>query len=39
MDNLCVMCGASIPDGRQVCPICEADIDDRLSCGLLEEDT
>lgn len=22
----CVICGAIIPEGRQVCPICEADI-------------
>ena len=21
-DNLCVICGATIPEGRQVCPIC-----------------
>lgn len=24
MDNLCVMCGAVIPEGRQACPQCEA---------------
>ena len=24
MDNLCVCCGIPIPEGRQVCPICEA---------------
>jgi len=24
MDNLCVMCGAVIPEGRQTCPQCEA---------------
>lgn len=24
MDNTCVMCGEIIPEGRQVCPICEA---------------
>lgn len=23
-DNPCVMCGAVIPEGRHVCPICEA---------------
>ena len=23
MDNLCVICGSVIPEGRQVCPICE----------------
>ena len=21
-DNLCVICGAVLPEGRQVCPIC-----------------
>lgn len=21
-DNICVICGATIPEGRQVCPIC-----------------
>lgn len=24
IDNLCVMCGAVIPEGRQACPQCEA---------------
>ena len=23
MDNTCVVCGAVIPEGRQVCPTCE----------------
>lgn len=23
MDNRCVICGAIIPEGRQVCPECE----------------
>ena len=23
MDNRCVVCGAIIPEGRQVCPNCE----------------
>ena len=23
--NTCVICGAEIPEGRQVCPICEGD--------------
>lgn len=22
-DNTCVCCGAQIPEGRQICPICE----------------
>lgn len=25
MKDLCVMCGNVVPEGRQVCPICEAD--------------
>ena len=24
MENTCVICGAIIPEGRQVCPDCEA---------------
>ena len=24
MEERCVMCGAIIPEGKQVCPICEA---------------
>lgn len=24
MENTCVCCGAIIPEGRMVCPICEA---------------
>lgn len=24
MDNTCICCGAVIPEGRQVCPSCEA---------------
>lgn len=23
MNNTCVCCGAIVPEGRQVCPICE----------------
>lgn len=23
MDNTCISCGAIVPEGRQVCPICE----------------
>ena len=26
MDNYCVCCGAIIPEGRMVCPICEANV-------------
>ena len=28
MDNRCVCCGAVIPEGRMVCPICEMAADD-----------
>lgn len=24
MEDYCVCCGAPVPEGRQVCPICEA---------------
>lgn len=24
-NNYCIMCGAIIPEGRQICPICEKD--------------
>lgn len=27
MENRCVMCGAIIPEGRQVCKICESECD------------
>ena len=32
MDNTCVFCGAVIPEGRQVCPVCERTY--RVHCGL-----
>lgn len=25
MDNFCVCCGAVVPEGRMVCPMCEMD--------------
>lgn len=28
MDNCCVCCGAVIPEGRMVCPICEKEADE-----------
>ncbi len=34
MDNTCVVCGAVIPEGRQVCPVCEQN-----HCGLLDDRT
>lgn len=30
MDNYCVCCGALVPEGRMVCPKCEAEADERL---------
>lgn len=30
MDNKCVCCGAVIPEGRMVCPICEAPVPPKL---------
>lgn len=30
-DSLCVMCGAVIPEGRHVCPICEAIVSEEPS--------
>lgn len=47
MDNFCVCCGADIPEGRMVCPICEMAADEmvalipgsyRLKKGLCERD-
>lgn len=26
-DNRCIFCGEIIPEGRQVCPICEKDLE------------
>ena len=28
MDNCCVCCGAVIPEGRMVCPICELEAEE-----------
>ena len=35
MEERCVMCGRAIPEGRQVCPICDSDFD---FTGWLEEE-
>lgn len=29
MDNTCVCCGEVIPEGRMVCPNCEAEFENR----------
>lgn len=29
MDNRCVICGAIIPEGRQVCPNCEKRVENQ----------
>lgn len=31
MRNFCVMCGAEIPDGGQVCSICKRSVEERSS--------
>ena len=36
MDNFCVCCGAIIPEGRMVCPICEMEADETETVRLLE---
>lgn len=28
MENRCVCCGAIIPEGRMVCPLCEMEAED-----------
>ena len=33
MENRCVCCGAIVPEGRMVCPICEMDADDGAVTG------
>lgn len=33
MENRCVCCGAVIPEGRMVCPQCEAVADEKLAEG------
>ena len=33
MDNFCVCCGAVIPEGRMVCPICEMAADEGAVTG------
>ena len=36
MENRCVCCGAIIPEGRMVCPICEMEADETETVRLLE---
>lgn len=47
MENRCVCCGAIVPEGRMVCPVCEMAADemvasipgrDKLKKGLCERD-
>ncbi len=33
MENRCVCCGAVIPEGRMVCPLCEMDVEERVRYG------
>lgn len=32
-DNRCVICGMVIPEGRMLCPICEAKTGGHNACG------
>ena len=36
-DNRCIACGSIIPEGRQICPLCEAGRDDRMKQLTMEE--
>ena len=36
MENRCVCCGAVIPEGRMVCPICEMVADEGTVTGWIE---
>lgn len=38
MDNFCVCCGAIIPEGRMVCPICEMAADEVVDTNWLKEE-
>ena len=38
MENRCVCCGAIIPEGRMVCPICEMDADEGDAQNWLKEE-
>ena len=38
MDNRCVCCGAVIPEGRMVCPICERAEDEGKAQNYLKEE-
>ena len=31
MENRCVCCGAIVPEGRMVCPICEMAVDEMVA--------
>ena len=38
MENRCVCCGAVVPEGRMVCPICEMDADEKVATNWLKEE-
>lgn len=38
MDNFCVCCGAIIPEGRMVCPMCEMAADEGNAKNWLKEE-
>ena len=37
MENRCVCCGAVVPEGRMVCPICEMAADEKVAITLDHE--
>ena len=38
MENRCVCCGAIIPEGRMVCPMCEMAADEKADANWLKEE-
>ena len=38
MENRCVCCGAIIPEGRMVCPICDMAADEKFTTNRLKEE-
>jgi len=39
MEDSCVMCGAFVPEGRMVCPMCEQAVLEREKQGKREDET
>lgn len=38
MENRCIVCGDIIPEGRQICPLCESNLDAYKFCKRLNVD-